>query len=250
MAKHGDNAGKASKRVKHNAAEKNKASQSLPSFDESALSALTEKIEKGLQKGKGPESAQKSPKQKKNSAKQKNDTASRANGTGSGKKRDAEGNVKSSKDTARKSKPSDSAAAGSASARDILLQEILALGGDEEDLELLDGVESDNDDIKGESQQPSQDPKFAKDLSKFIASLGIQGQAVAEPSESEADEPESDAESDEWEDESVAASEKAAEPMPQPVQLPEKKQQQQSNDPNRLVSSPSHIKKNTQLTEM
>lgn len=251
MAKHSDNASKASKRVKPNAAGKNTASQSIPSFDEKALSALTEKIEKGFNKEKGPESAPKSQKQNKNSAKQKNaNPASRANGIALGKKRDAEGNVKSGRDAERKSKPFDSAATGSASARDILLQEILALGGNEEDLELLDGVESDNDDIEGESQQASQDPKFAKDLSKFIASLGIEGQANAEPAESEADEPESDAESEEWEDESVAASEKAAEPIPELVQLPEKKQQKQSNDPNRLVSSPSHVKRSTQLTEM
>lgn len=254
MGKHGGNTGKASKKVKPNTPGKNSSGQSLPSFDENALTALTDKIEKGFHKEKNPDSVPRSPKGNKSSAKsKKSNPASRANGVSLGKKRDAEGNVKtptkSASGTEHKSKLAEDGATGNTSSRDVLLQEILALGGTEEDLDLLDGVESDGDDIEGEAAPASNDPKFAKDLSKFIAGLGIDGQANAEPSDSGTDEAES-AESEEWEDESVHASKGAEEPIPKLVQIPERKQQKQSKDINRLVSSPFNIEGAVRLTEM
>jgi ribosome biogenesis protein MAK21 len=224
MGKHGTNTGKASKKVKPNTPSKNSSAQSLPSFDESALSALTEKIEKGFNKGASSDAAQKPAKKDKN----KPNGAPQSKDTAPGKKRDAEGNVKT---TAKSNK------AAEGSARDILLQEILALGGTEEDLDLVEGVESEDEDVEG-TQPKIDDPKFAKEFSKFIAGLGIEGQAQVDASEPEEEVDEADEDSEEWEEEPDTpkkAPKKAEEPIPQLVQAqPEKKS---TKDVNRLVSS-------------
>lgn len=224
MGKHGTNTGKASKKVKPNTPSKNSSAQSLPSFDESALSALTEKIEKGFNKGASSDAVQKSAKKDK----KKPNGASQSKDTAPGKKRDAEGNVKTTT-------KSNKAAEGSS--RDILLQEILALGGTEEDLDLVEGVESEDEDVEG-TQPKIDDPKFAKEFSKFIAGLGIEGQAQADASESEEEVDEADEDLEEWEEEPDTpkkAPKKAVEPIPQLVQAqPEKKT---TKDVNRLVSS-------------
>lgn len=237
MGKHGTNTGKVSKKVKPNTPSKNSSAQGLPSFDESALSALTEKIEKGFNKGTSSDAVQKPAKKDKN----KPNGASQSKDTAPGKKRDAEGNVKlttkSNKAAVRKPKQAESGAAAEGSARDILLQEIFALGGTEEDLDLVEGVESEDEDVEG-NQPKDDDPKFAKEFSKFVAGLGIEGQAQIDASESEAEVDEADADSEEWEEEPDTpkkAPKKAEEPIPQLVQAqPEKKT---TKDVNRLVSS-------------
>ncbi|KFY73132.1 hypothetical protein V499_06776 [Pseudogymnoascus sp. VKM F-103] len=237
MGKHGANTGKASKKVKPNTPSKNTSAQSLPSFDESALSALTDKIEKGFNKGASSDSAQKPAKKDKS----KPNGASHSKDTAPGKKRDAEGNVKtptkSNKATDRKPKQAEGGAAAEGSARDILLQEILALGGTEEDLDLLDGVESDDEDV--EFTQPKvDDPKFAKEFSKFVAGLGIEGQTQVDASDSEVEADEVDEDSDEWEEEPDTpkkAPKKAEEPVPQLVQAQDNKQDKKTKDVNRLI---------------
>ncbi|OBT56616.1 hypothetical protein VE04_01669 [Pseudogymnoascus sp. 24MN13] len=237
MGKHGTNTGKASKKVKPNTPSKNTSAQSLPSFDESALSALTDKIEKGFNKGASSDSAQKPAKKDKS----KLNGASHSKDTAPGKKRDAEGNVKtptkSNKATDRKPKQAEGGAAAEGSARDILLQEILALGGTEEDLDLLDGVESDDEDVEG-TQPKVDDPKFAKEFSKFVAGLGIEGQTQVDASDSEIEADEVDEDSDEWEEEPDTpkkAPKKAEEPVPQLVQAQDNKQDKKTKDVNRLI---------------
>lgn len=238
MGKHGSNTGKASKKVKPNTPSKNSSAQSLPSFDESALSALTEKIEKGFNKGANSDAAQKPAKKDKN----KPNGAAHSKDSALGKKRDAEGNVKtptkSNKATERKPKQAEGGAAAEGSARDILLQEILALGGTEEDLDLLDGVESDDEDVEG-TQTKVDDPKFAKEFSKFVAGLGIEGQTQVDASDSEAEVDEVDEDSDEWEEEPDTpkkAPKKTEEPIPQ-LQAQDNKSEKKTKDVNRLVSS-------------
>jgi ribosome biogenesis protein MAK21 len=239
MARHGTITGKASKKVKPNTPSKNSSAQSMPSFDEGALSALTEKIEKGFNKGASSDAAQKSAKKDKS----KSNGASHSKDTAPGKKRDAEGNVKtptkSNKATDRKLKQAEGGAAAEGSARDILLQEILALGGTEEDLDLLDGVESDDEDVEG-TQPKVDDPKFAKEFSKFVAGLGIEGQTQVDASDSEAEAEEVDEDSEEWEEEPDTpkkAPKKTEEPIPQLVQAQDNKQDKKTKDVNRLVSS-------------
>jgi ribosome biogenesis protein MAK21 len=112
-----------------------------------------------------------------------------------GKKRDAHGNMRESyavpaeisqagKDK-RKRKGNDDQA--------ILLQEILALGGTEDDLDLVADVTSD-DDIEGELARPAiVDGKFTKELSKFVAELGIEGSFNVESAAADLEEDENDA---------------------------------------------------------
>lgn len=237
MVKHGD---KGAKRAKPNNAGKHASANSIPSFDESALNALTERIDKGLGKGKAQEQSPKASKQAKKGGKQDKKTpGSRANGIALGKKRDASGNVIAS---AGDDKAADTTAKGS-SERDILLQEILALGGTEEDLDLLDGVESDEDAIAENASTSKPDSSFAKDLSQFVKSLGIERQVNMDASDSEEeaeeeqDEEESEAEilDEDTEEESDAEPEA---PAPKLVQAPvsQKKVEPKANDPNRLVS--------------
>ncbi len=212
--------GKSAKRVKPNNTAKNASANSLPAFDESALTALTEKIEKGFGgKGKVEDSnaaPKPSPKQNKKVGKQDKSQASRSNTIAVGKKRNLAGDVKT-----------PAAGEKGASSRETLLQEVLAMGGTEEDMDLVD-VESD-DEVEGEG---SLDPKLAKELSQFIKGLGIEGRAGAEIMEEEED-VEEELESD---DESEDESETADEPTPQLVPVAQRKPEK--NDPNRLVSVP------------
>ena len=235
MGKNGDNGAKGAKRVKPNTAGKHASANSIPSFDESALSALTETIDKGLGKGKKSETAQPQAKQGKKGGKQdKKNPGSRANGIALGKKRDASGNV---------IPPTEAEPSKEQSARDVLLQEILALGGTEEDLDLLDGVESDEDEILEDAQTSGKDSSLNKELSKFVASLGIEGQVNAEASESEVEEEQEDDEDDDEEDEGSedesadeSDEQEAEAKAPQPAPAVEKKAEKKPNDPNRLVS--------------
>lgn len=145
-------------------------------FDENALNKLTESIEGRI----------KSPKEKapKGNSKQ-------------GKKRDSQGNVKDSEI----SKPKND--------RDTLLQEILALGGTEEDLDLVADAVSDDEDLEGSGPSTS-DKDLKKELAKFVSGLGIEVQADEE-SAGEEEQPNID-----WEDEEEASDEEIDEPANAP----------------------------------
>lgn len=233
MAKNGDTNGRSAKRVKPNTANR-AAAQTIPSFDESALSALTEKIEKGFGKGKGKDSkpAQNAPKQNQNN-KQEKSQASRSNTIPIGKKRDRAGYVKPPKgENATAQKPA--AEANGASERETLLKEILEMGGSKEDLDLMD-IESE-DEVEGGDEAITKDPQFAKEFQSFMAGLGLEGQAGAAVVEDDEEEEEEEEEEDEESEEESVAAEEAA---PKLVQAAEKKQpEKKSSDANRLVSNP------------
>jgi ribosome biogenesis protein MAK21 len=74
------------------------------------------------------------------------------------------------------------------------LQEILALGGTEEDLLLVADALSDDEDLD-ESSTAAPDKSFKADLAKFVAGLGIDTTAEQDASESEPEE----GNDDEWE---------------------------------------------------
>ena len=234
MAKNGDANGRSAKRVKPNNASK-AAAQSIPSFDESALSALTEKIEKGFSgKGKGKDSkpAQNALKQYN---KQEKSQASRSNTVPIGKKRDRAGYVKPPKGNAAAQKPAPEA--NGASERDGLLKEILEMGGSKEDMDLMD-IESE-DEVEGGDEAITKDPKFAKEFQSFFSGLGLEGQASAAVVDDEEEEEEEEVEVEEDDEESEEES-VAEEPAPKLVQAIEKKQpEKKSNDASRLVSNPS-----------
>lgn len=174
---------------------------SIPSFDESALSALTEKIEQGLSKTNAPrkpaEPANRSHKQevKTNGRKPKelNAKNSKLTEQARGTKRDSKGNAKptspisQSKKSVQKGNTDDD--------RATLLKEILALGGTEEDLDLVADAASDDEELDAQ-ESATTDKTLKKDLAKFVASLGINAQLGEEADDSEDEEPVED----EWEE--------------------------------------------------
>jgi ribosome biogenesis protein MAK21 len=225
-------------------------SATLPSFDEKALSALTEKIEQGFGKSKTPHQLPdptngKPGKEKLSKGRRDSDSMTKTTEPerNRGTKRDAQGNVKAGgKGKAENSRRETTENKGEKSNdRDVLLKEILALGGTEEDLDLVAGAASDDEDVGGNNAS-AQDKLLKKDLARFVAGLGIEGAAVEDPSEPEAEVEEEDEEM-EWEEasdlnESEASDEPDKAPQKPTVALPEvKKSDVSSKGPNRLVSS-------------
>jgi ribosome biogenesis protein MAK21 len=230
-------------------------SDMLPSFDEKALSALTGKIEKRF--GENTASQQSVDTGSRNYKKGKPSNGRRDSDSkietkypdqNRGTKRDAHGNVK----TGGKAKAESSTSVSKKQNRDIkddrnaLLKEILALGGTEEDLDLVAGVASDDEDLE-ETNGPAQDKSLKKELAKFVAGLGIEGAAVEDASESEVEQDE-EAEGG-WEEtsdlDSASAgesdvSDEPEETLKKPTQtLPDTKAiDASSKGPNRLVSTP------------
>ncbi|KAH6678150.1 CBF/Mak21 family-domain-containing protein [Halenospora varia] len=163
------------------------------SFDDQALSALTAKIEQGLANGKTPEKVADAPSKK--DKKRKSEIGlnapqqSKANGfePARGTKRDSSGNAKTNGKTKGQNKKENKKTATSDDARSILLQEILALGGTEEDLDLVADAASDEED-NATTSTPQPDKTLQKELAKFVAGLGIEGQTGADTGESDEEE--------------------------------------------------------------
>lgn len=166
----------------------------LPSFDESTLSSLTDKIEKGFRSAatSKPDPLVKRgfvpPKESRESTKRHLKAKESPKTSLTGRKRDAEGNVKEAAHggpTPRKTAKFQNKNR-QAYTRDILMQEILALGGDEDDLNLVAGIESSDEDAnEGLSLLSPVDAKFTKELSNFVAGLGINDAICRESQESE-----------------------------------------------------------------
>jgi ribosome biogenesis protein MAK21 len=169
----------------------------LPSFDESALSALTSKIESGFRnvavpkqdlRDRNPSQGEDPGYRIEKSQGSKSYTKDRM----SRKKKDAQGIVRAQ--TSGGSRTAKIEAYGHSRQNDegqkILLQEILALGGTEDDLDLVTGVATDEDDTDnaGLEKISATDPKLTKELSKFITSLGIETRNIGESSGAESGE--------------------------------------------------------------
>ena len=214
----------------------------LPKFDDNALSALTAKIEKGFGAG---ESAKASPNSKRKkdtkriekSSSTEDKSTPRSSAIPRGTKRDASGNAK----VEGKSKPAKQPKeTGGKTTREILLAEILALGGTEEDLDLVADAVSDDED--GSADTTSADKNLQKELARFVAGLGIDGQAAGDEPEDEdvLEEGAQTEERDGWEDASEGdseSSEDTAEAVPERKQaVPVSQTASANNDPNRLVS--------------
>lgn len=200
----------------------------LPVFDENALSTLTEKLDKGLNKGR---------KSRDDNLNMKNDDsvtsekarkfAESSSQSMTGKKRDAKGNIKESTTSNSTEAGHEISNKKTNDERQILLQEILALGGTEDDLDLVGDVTSDDD----QDGRPQLDAKFTKELSIFVTGLGIdQNNENLVGSESEI------GEDDEWEEDysqSSAETPETAAPKGD-IKSPEK----DKKNLNRLVSIP------------
>lgn len=207
----------------------------LPSFDENALLALTTKIDQGLGNGE-PQKAADVPTTKQKKGKSSNGVAetkkSNAPDAARGTKRDAHGKPKTNGKANNLKQQSTNSSGDKSAEREALLQEILALDGTKEDLDLVADADSDED---NQSPDAPPDKSLKKELAKFVASLGIEGQAGGDVDESEEEAVEEG--EDSWEEASESeASEKPApskpakeKAAPAPYKSPE------SKDPNRLV---------------
>lgn len=246
------------KKSKDSTAE-SKADSKLPEFDEKALSALTQKIEKGF---KAPEKSQppKSEKSKKNKNKEKGKKDQSAENAAKqqnqstaeparGKKRDAKGKVKAEKANGdakpQRQGPKESKGAASVPTdRNVLLQEILAMGGTEEDLALVGDAASDDEETPAGGKNSAVDAKLKKELADFAAGLGLEGlhgaALEAEDPEGEDEEVEEDEEDEEEVEDIEDAEWENAESEPEEKPTPAKNTQEpskgSSKESSRLVS--------------
>ncbi len=215
----------------------------LPPMEESAFAGLRQKIEQRLKDG----AAKQKPKNNKsksapagdsNKAKD-NSTKTSSNQPNldknvKGKKRDRNGEViaQDEKEDGKSQKSKSDKTGGD----DTLRQEILALGGTEEDLELLAGVDSESEveDAKtSKKPQGSSEDLLRKELSSMLAAAGqvvpedladddVEGEEV---DEEEQDGEEEEIEEDgEEEDEPVDEEDSAADSLSEEVLTPEAKQ--------------------------
>lgn len=213
----------------------------LKSFDDSALTQLTASIEKKL--GGKPDWENKKPEHGGKRKRQDGPATDNPNNEPL-KKRPAR---KGPGDRAKAAQPAAKPAKTSAAA---LLEEIRALGGDENDLELIENVDSDAEEGQGAKKakdaEEEVDDKFKDELAKFAASLGLEKlrQEVEEESEAE-EEAEEAAEPDE-EDDAEAEEEEEEEEEPQPPAHSERPEpptrEERSKDAHgKLVSKPLYL---------
>lgn len=191
------------------AAKKNKSkaqkagTKSAPAFDEAALSKLTAKIETELSKpqSKPIESKHKHKEERPSKRKRADNEPKDANPHP--KKRQAQ--------EARKAPVKPKKASKDKKAE--MLEEIKALGGDEADLDLVAGIDSDAE--EGQAAKPAKtssdmDNSFKNELAKFAAGLGFDNVRDEDgATDDEADEVAGDeaAGDEEWEDESAVEEE-------------------------------------------
>lgn len=156
----------------------------LPQLDEGAFAGLRQKIEQRLKdqnsgKGKGKNNKSKAPNEEKAITKKEKDTTPKKSGrnqeSAQGKKRDRNGDVIAREEKkAGKNKQSKPEGPKQGGQDETLRQEILALGGTEEDLDLLAGVDSESEVEGGPSKSKTKggDDDLRKELSKMLEAAG------------------------------------------------------------------------------
>lgn len=218
---------------------KSKCAKAKAAFDEAALEKLTAKIDTELSKPQLNE--QKSKKKTEKSQKGKSDTElSKPQSKDSSKSKDQpkSNDPKQKSDRPEKRKRSDNdnkdahpkkrqaqeAKSGSGKPKKAakeskvdLLEEIKLLGGDEADLELIAGIDSDAEEDKAPKAKavPTDDKALQKELAKFAAGLGFD--EVRDEDGATDEELEAQAEGqddDEWEDDAEEEKEVAKEAPP------------------------------------
>lgn len=178
-----------------------------PAFDEAALAQLTDKIDKTLA-GVGTDQHA-SPKRKR-----PNTTAD---------DRDAKRRQKSllGIEEGQQDRPSKDQSHNAT--KEVLLEEILALGGDEDDLELVANVDSDTEEGPGiksaSAPEKSLDKSFHDELAKFALSLGFQNITREDDLESVSSENPVDEEQDE-EDDAEQTKQDDSQDQEQPLAIP------------------------------
>ncbi|TKA56439.1 hypothetical protein B0A53_02009 [Rhodotorula sp. CCFEE 5036] len=120
------------------------------------------------------------------------------------------------------------AAAPRSQEEEALRQEILALGGDDADLELLAGVGSDSelegdDEAEGSHNKSADTAGLFKDLKSFVKGLDFKAAGATQPADDSEDEIDEDGQgSDEAEEDEEEKEEETAAPAPVPVPAPAK----------------------------
>lgn len=179
-----------SKGPKKNKGPKPAKGDSKKSFNEAALSNLTAKLDQNLSNASTKAQSQSQSHSQAHSQKRKTPPTKDTGKDQQQKKQ-------------RKSQGPENGAPKPGVDQAALLAEIKALGGDEEDLALINGIDSDDEDYG--SKGGSSDKKLQDEVAKMAKELGFAEIVPQEPSEDEedegADEPEEEASEDEDEDE-------------------------------------------------
>lgn len=223
-------------------AKKSKAQkEAKPAFDDAALTKLTAKIDTALSK---PTNNDQKPKEKKKSKDQKPKDQKAKEDRPAKRKRsdnDTKGAAPKKRLAQEPVNGTDKPQKPQKSAKDRkleLLEEIKALGGDENDLDLVAGIDSDAEEGQGpkpgKTSEGIDDKALKNELAKFAAGLGFEqvlDEAVA--SEDEAQEPE--AEEHEQEAEESEAEESEDEPE-QEAEAPPAEEPQKRSAAGKLVS--------------
>ncbi|KAI1375579.1 CBF-domain-containing protein [Hypoxylon crocopeplum] len=186
----------------------------MATFDDTALSKLTAKIEGKLSESKKSQG-------KKDQGKRKRDqTADSVQQPPNKKKNTAKLNGNKNNNAKPKSQE-PTASAGKANSK-TLLDEIKALGGDEEDLKLVGDVDSEDEELSNEKSKKNADKGLQAELAKFAAGLGfdnVRPESGAEDSDDnmeEVDVIDEDEAQNEDDDESASEPDAAEKPMRDP----------------------------------
>lgn len=165
--------------------------KSIPLLDEEALNTLTARIEKGLGGDNSKagvdtitDSSREQGGEKRSLSKPKQTSKLNNIELRRGTKRDANGNAKTAGKRSGKDRNITEKEHGNDD-KAALLQEIMALGGTEEDMDLVADVASDEEVFS--NTDLSLDPSFRKELAGFVSGLGIE-KSLDVPEEYSADE--------------------------------------------------------------
>ncbi|GAB1212678.1 hypothetical protein ATERTT37_001824 [Aspergillus terreus] len=238
----------------------NAGADAFPQLEESAFAGLRQKIEQRLKDQSSAKQKSKNNKSKagsNDSAKEPKQTAPKTDSKrgdaekNKGKKRDRNGEVIA----AEKKDKADTSAAQD----DTFLQEVLALGGTKEDIDLLEGIDSDVEDVADTTQKSkgkSEEDLLRKELSSMLAAAGqvVPEDAEEEDIDEEDDEAEEDeAEEDEDEDESEQAEDSGEDEEDEIKPAPSSKQAKESTKSDKAPKDKAEIsfpKEYSKLTVM
>ncbi|KAI9371395.1 CBF/Mak21 family-domain-containing protein [Aspergillus egyptiacus] len=241
----------------------------LPQIEESAFAGLRQKIEQRLkdgaakQKSKNSKSKAAPTDNAKNSkeiaGKSDSKSASVSDKGSKGKKRDRNGEV-IARDENKEGGKTQKAKSGEVDGDETLRQEILALGGTEEDFDLVAGIESESDveDTKAsKSKGLSDEASLRKELSNMLAAAGQvvpddiedeeveQEEAEIEEEDDGEDEAEAEEDAESDEEEPSSESESPAEEAKQPTKKEAKETKKESKETIPEVVFPKEFSKLT-----
>lgn len=190
----------------------------MATFNDAALSKLTAKIDSKLAESKKNHG-------KKEQGKRKRDqTVDTAQAPPNKRKNTSKSNDKKNNNSPQPKKTSKPSTNSGKADLSVLLDEIKALGGDEEDLKLVEDIDSEDEQLNNEKGKKNADKVLRAELAKFAAGLGFDD-VRPEPEAEEANDDMNEADGvdgDEAEDdENDESSEEEADE--QPMQGPKRK---------------------------